>query len=116
MEQECERGNEAIAAAMGLAGVSASRVGPTKQQATRALRGKIKDGVTMVLKHATERQREISRMMTPNIKEQMEAGYAAGVGATGGTGRFARMKDLVMAHVSREFDEMFKQVSVRVLR
>jgi hypothetical protein len=35
VERECERGNEAIAAAMGLAGVSSSRLAPTKQQVSR---------------------------------------------------------------------------------
>ena len=111
MESECERGNEAIATALALAGVNASRLVPIKQQASRALRGKIKDGVAKLLHHATERQREINRMMTPNIKEQMSPGYAAGVNAPGGTGRFERMKSAVMAHVSREFATMFAQVA-----
>lgn len=69
-----------------------------------------------VLKHATERQREINRMMCPNIKEKMVAGYAAGRDATGGPGRFSRMKQAVMAHVNSQFVEMFEQVrsSLRV--
>ena len=110
VEKECERGNEAIAAALALAGVNVSRLGPTKQQASRALRNKIKDGVAKLLHHATERQREINRMMTPNIKEKMIPGYAAGVNVERGQGRFGRMKCAVMAHVSREFSTMFAQV------
>ena len=116
VEKECERGNEAIAAALALAGVNVSRLGPTKQQASRTLRNKIKDGVAKLLHHATERQREINRMMTPNIKEQMTPGYAAGVNVERGQGRFGRMKCAVMAHVSREFTTMFAQVPHLTLR
>lgn len=63
---------------MGLAGVDSSRLGPMKQQAARALRSKINDGVTAVLQHATDRQREINRMMVPEIKERMAGGYQRG--------------------------------------
>jgi hypothetical protein len=92
--------NEQIREALDRLGVPPEDLAKCAQAAGRAVGGVIQDAMAEVGQYATSRQREINRMLQPQIRERMKPGYRAAANSRRGAGLMQRMTDEVTRHAS----------------
>jgi hypothetical protein len=111
VKHEAATANDTIKMELACLGIPQDALARMWLAAGRAIETTITDDMRAVAEHATQRQREISRTLQPQIRQKMLPGYAAACAVSKGAGRFPRMKSAVNSHAETALDGIFTETT-----
>ena len=111
VKHEATTANDTIKMELACLGIPQDALARMWLAAGRAIETTITDDMRAVAEHATQRQREISRTLQPQIRQKMLPGYAAACAVSKGAGRFPRMKSAVNSHAETALDGIFTETT-----
>jgi hypothetical protein len=111
VKHEATTANDTIKMELACLGIPQDALARMWLAAGRAIETTITDDMRSVAEHATQRQREISRTLQPQIRQKMLPGYAAACAVSKGAGRFPRMKSAVNSHAETALDGIFTETT-----
>ena len=111
VKHEAATANDTIKVELACLGIPQDALARMWLAAGRAIETTITDDMRAVAEHATQRQREISRTLQPQIRQKMLPGYAAACAVSKGAGRFPRMKSAVNSHAETALDGIFTETT-----
>ncbi|XP_064410092.1 uncharacterized protein LOC102357999 isoform X2 [Latimeria chalumnae] len=94
--------------------VSTAAVVNVQNQQLEAADAELQNFILDLKERITERQRDISRVLTPTVQEGMIPAYQA-CGQQAGAGCFQRMKSLMQEYVHRRKSDIFNTASERLM-
>jgi len=116
VKHEAANANDAIKSELANLDIPRDALARMWHAAGGAIETTITDDMRAVAEHATQRQREISRTLQPQIREKMSPGYAAACSVQTGAGRFPRMKSAVNLHAETALAGIFMETTGGMLR
>ena len=116
VKHEAATANDTIKVELARLGIPQDALARMWLAAGRAIETTITDDMRAVAEHATQRQREISRTLQPQIRQKMLPGYAAACAVSKGAGRFPRMKSAVNSHAETALDGIFTETTGGMLQ
>ena len=103
----CNLAVQTIVTELGKAGVPQTRLDNTSAQVCRSIKETLTAIVGETANIAKDEQREISRVLAPNIQEQMGSGYGAALEVQRGSGTFNRMKSSIEGHADASIKSIY---------
>ena len=96
-----------LVAELAKAGVPQTRLENTSAQVCRSIKETLAATVSEAATIAKDEQREISRVLAPNIQEQMGTGYSGALEVPRGSGTFNRMKASIEGHADSSIKSIY---------
>ena len=112
----CGSLDKSIVAGLIGAGLDAQRLSAMATTASRNCSTTVKNTFRAIRESASSMQRDLNRSLLPQIRERMSQAYGEARSVPGGSGKFARMKDVMYQKSNSLVQTLFSETTTNLLR